>query len=370
MLAGVLAVAAGTLVATACSGGGGGGSGARPAPGFEAVGVDAYRRVRLPSAGCDTSAVREGASVETLPSGGVERAYIREVPPGHDGEEPMPLVVDLHGWGGPALAHADYTQLGRLGASRGFVTLTPQGRGAPPAWDASVDGPDVAFVGDLLDEAEGTLCVDTRRIFVVGASNGAMLASALACTSGGRIAAVGAVAGVSPVLPARVDPERPRCRPARAVPMVAIHGTADPVIRFSGGFAPGVAALPGPDGVPLGERQRPTTLSIPEVMGVWAERDGCDVVHGRPEPVEADVRRLTWRCPAGTAVELYVVQGGGHGWPGAKGDPGWAPLAEATSGGGLAETSDVSADKLLWAFFAGHPLPRPTPERGFLGWRP
>ncbi len=368
-------MAVGVLAATACSGGAGaggdgeGGAGER-GPGFAAVGVDAYRRVRRPSAGCGTSAVGEGASVESLASGGAERSYVREVPPAHDGEHPLPLVVDLHGWGGPALAHADYTQLGRLGAARGFVTLTPQGAGAPPAWDAALDGTDVAFVGDLLDEAERTLCVDTRRLFVAGASNGAMLASALACSGGERIAAVGAVAGVSPVLPARGDPDSRRCRPARPVPIVAVHGTDDPVIRYSGGFAPGVAALPGPGGVPLGQRQRPTTLSIPEVMGVWAERQGCDVFSARPEPVQGDVRRLSWRCPAGSAVELYVVQGGGHGWPGANGDPGWAPLAEATAGGGPAATSDVSADKLLWAFFASHPLPHPDPDRGFLGWRP
>ena len=191
-------------------------------------------------------------------------------------------------------------------------------------------------------------------MYVVGASNGAMLASTLACVGGGRIAAVAAVAGVSPVLPVRGAPAARRCRPASAVPIVAVHGTADPMILFRGGFAPGVAALPGPDGVALGERQRPTTLSIPAVMGVWARRQGCETSPERPRPVVADVRLLAWSCPAGSGVRLYVVQGGGHGWPGGKGASGWAPLAEATAG--AAQTSRVSANKLIWAFFLAHPL--------------
>lgn len=320
-----------------------------------------------PSDGCGRSRVEAGAAVAWARSRGIGRQYIREVPSAHDGRHPVPVVVDLHGWGGPALAHADYTQLGRLGEAEGFVTLTPQGAGQPPAWDAGADSPDVAFLHDLLDEAERTLCLDTRRVYVVGASNGAMLASTMACVGGGRIAAVAAVAGVSAVLPpeaagdagdagkaggaGEAGGECPSRR--RPVPILAVHGTDDQVIRFEGGFAPGVDALPGPDGTPLGERQHASDLSVPDVMGVWAGRYGCGDEPRGAEPVVEDVRRVAYRCPDGAAVELLVVEGGGHGWPGANADPGWAPLAAA--GEGLARTSDVSADKLIWAFFAAHP---------------
>jgi polyhydroxybutyrate depolymerase len=328
----------------------------------------------VPSAGCAADGVapaggargaadiEPGVSVTSLRFRGAARAYVREVPSAPDGRHPLPLVVDLHGWGGGALATAGYTGLGRMGEARGFVTLTPQGAGDPPAWDAAVDGPDVAFVEALLDEAERSLCVDTRRVYVAGASNGAMLASTLACVGGGRIAAVAAVAGVSPVLPARGAPASQRCHPTRPVAVVAVHGTDDQVIRFRGGISPGVQSLPGPEGVPLGARQRPTALGVPEVMSVWARRGGCATDPRRPGPVAADVRRLAWRCPPGAAVELYVVQGGGHGWPGAHGLPGGAGLAPATAG--LADTSRVVANKLIWAFFAAHPLAGGLPGRG------
>ena len=87
---------------------------------------------------------------------------------------------------------------------------------------------------------------------------------------------------------------------------------------------------------------------------MWARRQGCDDGPGRPRPVAADVRLLAWTCPAGSGVRLYVVQGGGHGWPGGNVGSGWAPLAEASAG--AAHTSGVSASKLVWAFFVDHPL--------------
>jgi polyhydroxybutyrate depolymerase len=310
-----------------------------------------------PSAGCGRSRIGEGAAMASVHSGGVPRSYVREVPSAHDGRRPLPLVVDLHGWGGPALAQADYTRLGRLGEAEGFVTLTPQGGGEPPAWDAGTDSPDVAFLDDLLDEAERSLCIDTRRVYVAGASNGAMLASTLACVGAGRIAAVAAVAGVSPVVTEADDCPSAR----RPVPIMAIHGTDDPVVLYDGGFGPGVAALPGPDGTPLGERQQGRDLPIPDVMGVWARRYGCDAGPGEADRVAGDVRRLDYRCPPGAAVELVVVEGGGHGWPGANADPGWGPLAEA--GDGIARTSGVPANKLIWAFFAAHPGGPASPVR-------
>jgi polyhydroxybutyrate depolymerase len=314
----------------------------------------AARDVRpAPSAGCGRSRLAEGAAMAWVRSSGVPRSYVREVPSAHDGRHPLPLVVDLHGWGGPALAQADYTRLGRLGEVEGFVTLTPQGAGSPPAWDAATDSDDVAFLGDLLDEAERSLCIDTRRVFVAGASNGAMLASTVACVGAGRVAAVAAVAGVSPVLTAGGEDNDGCASARRPVPIMAIHGTDDPVVLWDGGFAPGVEALPGPDGTPIGDRQQGRDLSIPEVMGVWADRYGCDADPRPAERVADDVRVVEYRCPAGAAVSLVVVEGGGHGWPGANADPGWAPLAEA--GEGIARTSDVSADKLMWAFFSAHP---------------
>lgn len=267
-----------------------------------------------PSAGCGATAVRPGHTRVEMRSGGRDRWYLRDVPAAHDGESPLPVVVDLHGYGEGAETHAESTRLGRYGEEAGFVTVTPQGQGAAPAWDTTAGSRDVAFVGDILDQVEQSLCVDTDRLYVVGTSNGAMLASRLACEASERIAAVAAVAGVQVV---------DGCRPERAVPIVAVHGGRDTKIRYDGGLDAGVASLPLPGGGrTIGDVRVRPELSIPRVMRWWAEHEGCE-----EEPAERRVapgtRRLRFPCPESTAVELYRIDGGGHAWPRATNEIVW-----------------------------------------------
>ena len=147
-------------------------------------------------------------------------------------------MVDLHGYMEPAGAHKANSTLGVFGDRHGFVTITPEGSGSVPHWDTHLDSADMVFIGDLLDEANRTLCIDERRVYVSGYSNGAFMASAIACVYADRVAAVAPVAGIRAV---------PGCAPARAVPVVAFHGTADEWLSFAGGVGPKVDALPEPD---------------------------------------------------------------------------------------------------------------------------
>lgn len=94
----------------------------------------------------------------------------------------------------------------------------------------------------------------------------------------------------------------------------------------------------------------------PDVRGRRAAPTGraaASGATGETVPVEGDVSLVAYDCPDGVAVELYVVDGGGHHWPGAREDPAYAPLAEAIDE--LGEPSPVSANDLMWSFFARHP---------------
>ncbi len=142
----------------------------------------------LPSAGCDATApVAAGQTEERLTSGGVERTYIRTVPAE---EGPVPLVLDFQRYSEVAAVHVQMSELPAFGSEQGFVTLQPQGLGEPSRWDVALDSPDLDLVGDLLDEAERTLCVDRSRIFATGLSNGAFMTSSVACRYADRVAAV------------------------------------------------------------------------------------------------------------------------------------------------------------------------------------
>ena len=308
-----------------------------------------------PSSGCGGSgaaAVVPGEEKVTLQSGGAERWYLRHVPAAHDGSTPVPVVVDLHGYTEGADVHAVHSQLGPFGDGKGFVTITPHGAGTVPMWQAALGSADVAFVGDVLDQVEATLCVDAARVFVTGLSNGAMMTSVLACDLADRFAAAAPVAGATAVAD---------CDPARPVPVVAFHGTEDPFLDYDGGFGPGVANLPSPDGEgtigdaedagrgrPVGDR-----TPVPDVLAAWAERNGCDVAAGPAEELIADdVTLLSFACPEGADVQLYRIEGGGHTWPGAE------MLKGATDVVGMT-TFSISADEIMWDFFESHPLRPP-----------
>ncbi|MGH8986697.1 MAG: alpha/beta hydrolase family esterase, partial [Acidimicrobiia bacterium] len=180
------------------------------------------------SAGCDAATpVAPGEERVTTTSGGTERWYHRHVPPAHDGRQPVPVVIDLHGYLEGADVHKVHSDLGTYGDEQGFVTITPHGSGPVVRWDAVVDSADMTFIGDLLDEVEATLCVDERRIFVTGLSNGAFMTSAIACAYADQIAAAAPIAGISDI---------DGCEPDRAVPVVAFHGTDDGFVAIDGGL--------------------------------------------------------------------------------------------------------------------------------------
>ena len=298
------------------------------------------------SPGCDAAApVAPGEERVTTTSGGVERWYHRHVPPAHDGSQPVPLVLDLHGYLEGADVHKMHSDLGTYGDEQGFVTITPQGTGDPVRWDATVDSADMAFMGDLLDEVEATLCVDERRVFVTGLSNGAFMTSAIACAYADRIAAAAPVAGISDI---------EGCDPDRAVPVVAFHGTDDGFVAFEGGLGEDAADLPAPDGsgqtvgdLPAAEELREGP-SVPEITAAWAERNDC-AAKPRRRTVADDVTRVRYRCPGGADVVLYRVEGGGHTWPGSE----FSAAIESVTG---PTTFSISANEVMWEFFQRHSL--------------
>jgi polyhydroxybutyrate depolymerase len=306
------------------------------------------------SKGCNaTTKVVPGEEKVTTTSGGTERWYFRHVPPSYDPTKPMPVVLDLHGYAEGAAVHVKMSDLGTYGDQQGFVTITPQGGGAVARWDTALDSPDLDFIGNLLEEVDDTLCVDTDRIFVTGLSNGAFLTSAVACRYADRIAAAAPVAGIRDI---------DGCDPSRPVPVVAFHGTADSFVSYNGGYGSSVANLPSPDGsgkrIGQGAATATTTTApgtpkpptIEEITADWAKRNGCSAKKTEKK-VASDVTLLAWSCPKGDEAELYRVEGGGHSWPGSAFSKQVASVVGRT-------TSSISADEIMWKFFQEHPLRR------------
>jgi polyhydroxybutyrate depolymerase len=271
-----------------------------------------------------------------MTSGGIERRFQLQVPEGYDGRTALPVVLGLHALTVSYLGVPSITGFADMAARFDFIGVAPSGRAEPiPYWLAapSRDNYDVEFIGDLLDLLEAELCVDRSRVFATGMSNGAQMSSLLACRLGRRFAAVAPVAGVE---------FSERCRGA-PVAVMAFHGREDPIVTYDG---EGLDAKRIADvyfwrgAIPP---EVPEHVGVEAAMRAWAAHNGCD---RRPVETQAspEVRRRVWRhCDAATV--LYVVDGGGHAWPGKP-----VPQFEASFGHA---TTEIDASTLIFDFFLG-----------------
>lgn len=265
---------------------------------------------------------------------GVERQWQLLVPESYRDDEPAPLVLEFHGTGATPESQMKLSGLPALAEAQGFLLVAPVAK-YPRAqddrltWNVDLHADavdDVAFVTALLDHVTEQYAVDPARIYAVGFSGGARMSSRLACDLSGRIAAIGAVAGLR-------YPED--CQPSRPVPVIAFHARKDVINHYE-------HQSNSPDYWRMG---------VEEALTGWMWNNGCN-----PEP---EVERLTVNdtrfaytgCRQGADVVFYRSEVANHTWPG-------TPLA-----GGIREqwgeesVSDVPATALTWAFFASHPLP-------------
>src|SRR5262245_23492025 len=154
--------------------------------------------------------------------GPVTRVFVVKVPSGADGRTPAPVLFAFHPYG----MNATYMQ------SRVSTRLWPEaimiypegfpGRGGL-AWQGrpgEADDRDVAFFDAILTWLDAHECVDRRRVFVMGYSNGAGFASVLACTRNSSIAGVAIASG------------RQACAPPSAKPVMLAHGLRDTSIAY------------------------------------------------------------------------------------------------------------------------------------------
>jgi len=269
-----------------------------------------------------------------LSFGGGERSYLLHVPAAVDTQAATPLVLAFHGGLGSAAYMPALTGLSDKADREGFLVAYPNGAGALGdrllTWNGgtccgyaqreNVD--DVGFVGAVIDDLSARFTIDTRQIFATGISNGGILSYRLACEMADRIAAIASIAGTQNI---------ERCEPSEPVAILHIHGTGDQHLPFEGGHGP--ESVAGVDFV-----------SVAETVGFWANANRC--AGSARIGVTGKVTHTTYSpCDAGTTVELYAIEGGGHAWPG--GVPAWQ--------GGDPAPMDMNATDNLWAFFAAHP---------------
>ena len=270
------------------------------------------------------------------PSTASTRDYLLAIPDSYDPSTRSPLILNFHGLGSNKEQQDLYTGMNRRAGAAGYVVVTPDGTGTdlrhwafPPLPGAATD---VAFVKALLARTARALCIDPKRVYATGMSNGAIFATRLACALPGRFAAIAPVAGVNATKVCG------RGTPPTSV--LAFHGTADPIVPYAGGRVlrghQSARRHANPSAV------RSAAQPVDDAVASWAAFDGCGTPAATNQ-VEPGIEHVVYPdCPDGGTVELYRVVDGGHTWPGAF------PINAARLG---PTTSAIDATSLMLAFF-------------------
>ena len=225
-----------------------------------------------------------------------KRTYQIDLPNRFDPLQRYPLVIGLHGVGSTGQIARETFALDRVTISNPVIAVYPEGSGTErdtvQSWNAdrccspSNDEPgyirDVDFISIIISNMEKNYLIDLSRVWVVGFSNGGMMAYRLACEIPDQITGIAVGAGALTV---------GNCAPSRAVNVIHLHGEQDSKVPISGG---------GPYDV----------MGAEDSLARLANANNC--VNIEATPGESPFK---WKCPMSDVMEL-ILSPNGHDWGG------------------------------------------------------
>lgn len=249
------------------------------------------------------------STVHELVVDGIRRSYI-VYKPMISGNKDLPLMIVLHGGMGNAKYMEKTTGMNDIADTGQFIVVYPNGIGGRfgfmkkrRTWNAgrccgravkqNVD--DVGFIEKMIEDIDSKFSIDTRRVYVTGMSNGAMMAYRLACEIPDKIAAIIPVAGTLAV---------ENCDSAKDIPVLHIHGTEDKNVPITGGKGAGSIA-------------RVAHRSLPDTVKLIIRSRQC--LAPEESTLSGEIQVSSYRCSNGAPVVMFLIKGGEHVWPGGHG---------------------------------------------------
>jgi polyhydroxybutyrate depolymerase len=230
-------------------------------------------------------------------------------PPGLSFSKAVPLVVALHASGGTPASFEAKTGWDKVANAHGFVVAYLGS--AAPAWK---DTSNIGYISSEITSIEQSQHIDARRVYETGFSAGAYISYGVGCQLSRQVAAI---APVSDSMPPQT------CHLARPVSEFVISGTND-LIPLAGvprlGFPP-----------------------MQSVEALWRKLDGCPAGNNTVKSsTSGAISNTTWgSCADGSAVQLDIINGGIHIWPGSSGTQG-------------TPDGQINAASVIWSFFSQH----------------
>jgi len=274
---------------------------------------------------------------------GITRYYDIHIPPSYTHESSAPLVICLHYGGGNGELIEEVTMLSKKADIEGFIVVYPYGTGlfnkklltwnagftAGYALEHHID--DVGFIRALIQRLQGTLNINSSRIYITGFCNGAAMTYRLGAELSDIVAAIAPVAGSiggktteESMLWVIPDPKEP-------MPVIVFHGLLDTFVPYDGGLTQGNGTY--------------SILSVNESIRFWVEHNTCDKIPVKNTSESGNIMIDYYKNNKTNAdVVLYTIANEGHAWPGGN-----------SFVGGDEPTTEISATDIIWDFFKHHP---------------
>jgi polyhydroxybutyrate depolymerase len=255
--------------------------------------------------------IQRGKITKQIEVNGTTREYIIYVPENYTRNTSQPLLLSFHGLTSNMEFNYGYTKFNEQAESNNFIAVHPNG--LSNRWTLTADNnADVVFIQALLEEVEKDFNIDSSRIYSTGMSMGGFFSFHLACKLSDRIAAVASVTG------AMYQNAINDCSPSKPMPILQIHGTEDDIVDYS---------------------------SIVGLLEFWISHNNTEItpVTSNIPDVDAEdgstVERLEYlNGDQGVEVNHLKITGGGHDWPGFRGN------------------MDINATEEVWNFVKDYDL--------------
>ena len=135
-------------------------------------------------------------------------------------------MFDIHGYGSHASEQMTRSKWDEMADKEGFVLIDPEG--VNNSWNAGSccggnSQDDVKYFRDVVAKATAELCIDKKRVYVSGHSNGGAMTHRLACEAADIFAAAAPVCGWMTI---------DNCSPVRAVSLLSIRGLNDGTVKI------------------------------------------------------------------------------------------------------------------------------------------
>jgi polyhydroxybutyrate depolymerase len=271
-----------------------------------------------------TNTLKSGDTTETITSSGASRSFIVHIPPAAKLTGPLPVVFDFHPLGGSGSGQESASGWGTKCDSVGCIAVFPNSASnASNGWNVGYccDGAqanrvdDVQFTRDMLKWLQSNTCVDPKRVYASGCSNGGGMSYMLACKAADVIAAVAPVdfrciTGTQPASASQLTATNNTactCTLPRPISVTAFdEGQDNSIVPYNGGQT--VVPADQPPGAASGSAFIFPSAAVN--FGTWANFDMCT---GSPttDPNNS-ICQTYMSCAGNTEVTQCTAPSGNH----------------------------------------------------------